>query len=173
MSTDEKVSLDEAKAMKKAVRDARALTLKNLAKMNVELQRIIVMIADAHETLREIDSIETESSAKVALDRASAGHRLDPKARKALVRTDGSATDFVFSVIGLTDGGANTTDLQKVATEMGADFTIGALHAAVHRLVGSGLIMKTGTKKGAPYRLTRTGADEWTLSIRRLKVSEE
>lgn len=158
--------------MRKRLTDARAKTVASLEEAHKNMHAVMTVIASLNDTLREIDTLNIEADAKVEIDAANAGHRLDPKARKALVRVDGSATDFALSVIGLTEGGASTTDLKKVAADMDADFTVGALHAAVHRLVGTGWIVKTGTKKGASYRLTRTGAHEWSELIRKSNVAK-
>jgi len=120
MSTEPEFNAEQIREMKNRVRDARIKTLAHLEtayetlnEQHENLRKTTMLIAELNETLREIDAIESDAREKAAVDVASAGHRIDPKARKALVKVDGTATDFAFSVIGLTDGGASTTDLWR------------------------------------------------------------
>lgn len=161
-------TIAELRTVAKQTRAAKRTVLKEREKLYASLQAIVALIAETDDALTEIDEIESEV-ADIELQRHA---DLDPAARKRLVRTDGSATDFVFALIGLTIGGANATMLKQSAKDMNSDFTTGAIQAALHRLVQADSIVKTNNKKGATYKLTRTGAHEWGELIRRSHVSK-
>jgi hypothetical protein len=165
-------SLEQAKTLKKQLFDLRERTLQTRAERYEQLSTLLGLIAESEATLRELDEhIATTTIA--AITAHEAGHRFfSQNVRSALIRIDRSASDFAFSVIGSHDGGASTQVLQQIANEMKADFTVGSLYAALHRLVRVGWIVKADRKKGAAYQLTSIGAHEWSEQIRRSRLAK-
>lgn len=89
MNTDPELTPEAIRALRKRLTDARAKTVASLEEAHRNMHAVMTVIASLNETLREIDTLNIEADAKVEIDAANAGHRLDPKARKALVRVAG------------------------------------------------------------------------------------
>ena len=165
-----RTTLDEARALKVQIAELRQRTLAIREEQYREVRTLMELIGETEQTLRELGALDPSEPASEILT-------FDERMRATLLQQvspdDTSAAEFVLIIVGVAMGvgGISAADVIAQAKLLSLPFTDGAIHAGFHRLVKNGSVVRTRDEKGAPYLLTRAGAEEWIEHTRRAEAA--